>query len=97
MLRKIHTSCNRRKFLHEQTVNSEVKSNNITRPPTSHPYSAIRNIRSQDNLQQKYGYANKSYYEKDSENKDLKSSNEIVFYSKFKEYDLPKAFTHVLT
>jgi len=48
MLRKVHTSCSRRKFLHEQPVTSEFQSNNnITRPPTSHPYSAMRNMRSQ--------------------------------------------------
>lgn len=46
MLRKIHTSGNKRRFLHEQSQNNEPHSNNITRPPTSHPYAALRNIRS---------------------------------------------------
>jgi hypothetical protein len=64
MLRKVHTSQNPRKFLHER-VQYENKSNNITRPPTSHPYSALRNIRSQETIHQKYPFVNKSYYEKE--------------------------------
>lgn len=64
MLRKIHTSNNRRKFLHEQTPPADVKSNNITRPPTSHPYSALRNIRSQDSLHPTRNFLNHSHHDK---------------------------------
>lgn len=62
MLRKVHTSQNQRKFLHERT-HAYPQSNNITRPPTSHPYSALRNMRSHDSLQ-KCAFVNRSAYEK---------------------------------
>jgi hypothetical protein len=67
MLRKIHTSNSRKRFFHEQSQNSELKSNNITRPPTSHPYTAIRNIRSHDTMHSRNNYVEKSYYEKERE------------------------------
>lgn len=73
MLRKMHSSQNQRKFLHERGLQCP-QSNTVTRPPTSHPYSALRNIRSQETIHQKYTLVNKSYYEKGSENKDNKES-----------------------
>ncbi len=72
MLRKIHTSQSRKRFYHEQNQNVEPRSNNITRPPTSHPYSSIRNIRSHETLHSN-NYVGRTVNERDLEGNDIKT------------------------
>lgn len=63
MLRKIQTSQGRRKFYHEQNRELEPKVHAVTRPPTSHPYSSLRHIRSYETVQN-YNYFAASEYDR---------------------------------
>lgn len=95
MLRKIHTSQSRKRFYHEQVQQEpEMRSNNITRPPTSHPYSSIRNMRSQETIHTT-NFFPKSPQDKYAEVKDIKS-NDLVSETPYTD-TIPKIFGHMLT
>jgi hypothetical protein len=95
MLRKIHTSQSRKRFYHEQVQQQpEMRFNNITRPPTSHPYSSIRNMRSQETLHSS-NFFPRSPQDKCSEPNDI-NSNDLVPGTPFAD-TIPKIFGHMLT